>query len=430
MILDRFCIDSMEDLTKTQLVLLVLLVSFVTSVVTGIVTVTLVDQAPEPLRDTIHKVVERVTVSPSEDNGESVSTEKLIVLTEEDLIIKLVEESAPAVVSIIASKDVPVVEQFFIDPFGNDPFFENLIPPEFRQVPQFREKGTQRRQISSGSGFFVSRDGFLITNRHVVSDTSAEYTIVMNDGRQFPVNVLARDPVQDLAVLQADIKNVSFLPLGDSDTIKIGQSVVAIGNALGEFRNTVSTGVISGLGRSITAQDGGSTEILHEVIQTDAAINPGNSGGPLLNLSGQVVGINTAVAQGAENIGFALPVNLAKKDINDVKQFGEIHYAFLGVRYLQITPQVADEKGLKVTYGVLITRGSKGEPAVLADSPASKAGIKEGDIILEIDGIRITPDKPLVNIIGQRNVGDIVRIKLLRNNEEITVEATLAERQN
>lgn len=415
----------MEDLTKTQLVLLVLLVSFVTSIVTGIVTATLVDQAPDPIQDTIHKVVEQVRINPNEkDEEKAVTTETISVVTQEDLIIKLVRESKPAVVSVVATKDVPILEQVYVDPFGDDPFFDLL-------VPQLREKGTQRKDVSSGTGFFISRDGMLVTNRHVVEDTSAEYIIVMNDGSRIPAKVLARDPVQDLAILKADLENTPYLPLGDSNSLVIGQSVVAIGNALGEFQNTVSVGVISGLGRSVMAVGAVSgPEVLNEVIQTDAAINPGNSGGPLFDLSGRVIGINSAVAKNAENIGFALPVNLVKKDIADVKQFGEIRYAFLGVRYATITAKVAEEKKLPVSYGVLVTKGTHGENPVIEGSPAAKAGLVEGDIILEIDGVRITSDKPLVNIIGQRSVGDTLRLKVLREGQEIILETTLAERPN
>ncbi|MDP2676709.1 MAG: trypsin-like peptidase domain-containing protein [bacterium] len=420
----------MEDLTKTQLVLLVLLVSFVTSVVTGIVTATLVDQAPTPIRDTIHKVVERVQVDPTEEDEEkAISTQLVTVLTQEDLVIKLVRESQPAIVSIVATKDVPVLEQVYIDPFGDDPFFDQLVPPEFRQVPQLQQKGTERRDVSSGTGFFVSRDGMLVTNRHVVEDRNADYVVVLHTGERVPAKILARDPVQDIAVLKVELTNTPFLPLGDSNALATGQSVVAIGNALGEFQNTVSVGVISGLGRSVTAVGSAlGPEVLNEVIQTDAAINPGNSGGPLFDLSGRVIGINSAVAQNAENIGFALPINLVKKDIADVKQFGEIRYAFLGVRYTTITAKVAEEKKLPVSYGVLVTKGPNGENPVIADSPAAKAGLTEGDIILEIDGVRITSDKPLINIIGQRNVGDVIRLKVLREKQEIMLETTLAER--
>lgn len=420
----------MEDLTKTQLVLLVLLVSFVTSIVTGIVTATLVDQAPDPIQDTIHKVVEQVRINPNEkDEEKAVTTENITVFTQEDLIIKLVRESKPAVVSVVATKDVPILEQVYIDPFGNDPFFDQLVPPEFRQVPQLQQKGTRKQDVSSGTGFFVSRDGTVVTNRHVVEDESASYIVVMNDGSRIAAKVLARDPVQDIAILKAEIENTPFLSLGDSDALAIGQSVVAIGNALGEFQNTVSVGVISGLGRSVTAVGFASgPEILNEVIQTDAAINPGNSGGPLFDLSGRVIGINSAVAANAENIGFALPVNLVKKDIADVKQFGEIHYAFLGVRYTAITVKIAEEKKLPVSYGVLVMKGPNGESSVIEGSPAAKAGLTEGDIILEIDGVRITSDKPLVNIIGQRSVGDTIRLKVLREGREVVLETTLAER--
>lgn len=421
----------MEHLTKTQLVFLVLLVSFVVSAVTGIVTAALMDQAPSPLTDTIHKVVERVNVVSGEKNTQE-QTEKITIITQEDLIIKLVKDTAPSVVSVVASKDVPVVEQYFSDPFFNDPFFQQFFPQEFREqfrVPEYRQRGTERREIGSGTGFFVSSDGFIVTNRHVVEDTDASYTIIMNDGRKLDVKVLARDPIQDIAILKSDGANFPFLPLGNSDDLQAGQTVIAIGNALGEFRNTVSVGVISGLGRSIVAAGALSgPEELRGVIQTDAAINPGNSGGPLFDLSGKVIGINTAMAKDAQSIGFALPINLVKKAINDVKASGRITYGFLGVRYISINPQVAKERNLAVDYGVLLVKGPKGESVVVDGSPAQKAGLKEGDIILEINGMRITPEKQLVDIISQKSIGEKITLKILRDGKEIIVDTILAGR--
>jgi serine protease Do len=423
-----------EQLTKTQLVLLVLLVSFVTSLVTGIVAVTLVNQAPAPITQTVSKVVEKTieTVVPSEDGGEPKTTEEVVqvqVITQEDLIIQLVETSASAVVSIIATKDIPIIEQYFISPFGDDEFFNRFFPEELLPqfgIPQYRQKGTEKTQVSSGTGFFVSEDGFLLTNKHVVLDTEAEYVIIMNDGRQFKAEVLARDPVQDIAVLKVEGEGFNYIPLGNSDSLKVGQTVVAIGNVLGEFQNTVSAGVVSGLNRTVVAAGAaGELEQLQEVIQTDAAINPGNSGGPLLGLSGRVIGINTAMAQGAENVGFALPINFAKKGIDDVKEFGEIKYAFLGVRYLSINSSIKEEKELPVSYGVLLIKGPQDEPAIIADSPAEKADLKEGDIILEFDGVKIDKDNSLAKLINTKRVGDIVKLKVLRGEENLEIEVTL-----
>ncbi|MEK7566992.1 MAG: trypsin-like peptidase domain-containing protein [Patescibacteria group bacterium] len=416
----------MENLTKTQLVLLVLLVSFVTSLVTGIVSVTLVNQAPAQITQTINRVIEKVTTGKNEEPGGGA-----LIITSEDLITKLVADSLPAVVSVIASKDVPVIEQYFINPFENDDFFRQFFPRDALPdllIPQYRQKGTQRQQVSAGTGFFVSEDGYLVTNRHVVEDNAAEYTVLMNDGRKMKAKVLARDPVQDVAVLKVDGGSFSFVPLGDSDKLRVGQTVVAIGNALGEFQNTVSVGVIAGLSRTIVASGASSgPEVLQEVIQTDAAINPGNSGGPLLDLAGRAIGINTAVATDAQSIGFALPVNSIKKAVSDARDFGKIIYAYLGVHYVAVTPQVKEEKKLSVDYGALLIT-SEGQTAVTNGSPAQKAGLKEGDIILEFGGVKVDKNNNLAKLISQKRVGDKVGLKVLRDGKERIIEVELAER--
>lgn len=414
----------MENLTKTQLILLVLLVSFITSLVTGIVSVTLVNQAPAPITQTINRVIEKVIV------GENKKEEAALIITSEDLITKLVADTLPAVVSVIASKDVPVIERYFINPFENDDFFRQFFSGEAPQilVPQYRQKGTQRQQISAGSGFFVSEDGFLVTNRHVVEDKDAEYTVLMNDGRKMKAKILARDPIQDIAILKVDGGGFSFVPLGNSDGLRIGQSVVAIGNALGELQNTVSVGVIAGLSRTVVASGSASgPEVLQEVIQTDAAINPGNSGGPLLDLAGRAIGVNTAIASEAQNIGFALPINSVKKAVADARESGKITYAYLGVHYLSITPQVKEERKLPVEYGALLVTDG-GQPAVINGSPAAKSGLKEGDIILEFGGVKINRENSLAKLISQKRVGEKISLKILRDGKEMTLEAELTER--
>jgi serine protease Do len=425
---------NVEQLNRSQFVLLVLLVSFVTSLFTAIVIATLVNQAPAPITQTVGKVIEKTveTVTTS-DGNESTVVQKIV--SQEDLIVSLVENVSSAVVSVVASKDLPVIEQYFINPFEGDEFFEQFFPPGFLpefQVPQYRQKGTEKRQVSSGSGFFVSGDGFLLTNKHVVEDTTADYSVIMNDGRRLSAKVLARDPVQDIAILKVASEGeggFNYIPLGDSKNIKVGQTVIAIGNALGEFENTVSVGVISGLNRTVTASGpSGQVEQLRKVIQTDAAINPGNSGGPLLNLEGRAIGINTAVAQGAENIGFALPITFAKKGIADVKEFGKVRYAFLGVRYLIVTPDVQKEKGLAFDYGALLIKGPNGEAAIMSDSPASKAGLQEGDIILELDGVRITKEKTLAELLSDKRVGQTINLQIWRGEELLELQATLDER--
>jgi len=392
----------MEDLTKSQLVLLLILVSVVVALTTAIVTVALVAQTPEGITQTIQRVVERA-VPGGEGEGEIVR-----IVTEENRVIEVVEKVSPAVVSVVATKDLPVLEECFVTPFF---------------IPQLCQRGTQEQQVSAGSGFFVNQNGLLVTNRHVVADTEASYTVVMNDGRRLAARVLARDPLEDIALLDVEGDNFPALTLGDSTKLRTGQTVIAIGNALGEFQNTISVGVISGLRRSLIA----SGEELRSVIQTDAAINPGNSGGPLLGLDGAVVGINTAVAARAENIGFALPVNVVKRDIENFEKSGRIIYPFLGVRYQMITPELRNQKGLSVSEGALIV-GSVEEPGVTPNSPAHRAGVREGDIIIEIAGRRLTRDHTLADIIRGLHVGEEVSLAVLRGGEEVHLKATLAER--
>ncbi|KKU57966.1 MAG: 2-alkenal reductase [Parcubacteria group bacterium GW2011_GWA2_47_12] len=339
-----------------------------------------------------------------------------IILDEESAVISAVEKINPAVVSIVVTKDLPKFEQFA--PFG-DFFFQ--IPSETGE--------TERTEIGAGSGFIVTADGLIVTNRHVVFDPEADYTVITKDGLQYAGKILATDPFNDLAVVKIEAANLPVVKLGDSDSLKLGQRVIAIGNALGEFQNTVTTGVVSGIGRDITASGGAQTEKLTELIQTDAAINPGNSGGPLISLSGEVIGVNTAVSQSAQLIGFAIPINQVKKVIDDVREFGKVRRPFLGVRYSIITPNVALESQLSVDYGILLIGGDVGEPAVVPGSPAAAAGLSEGDIILEIDGVRITASRPLVDILREYSPGDHAILKILSGGTESTVSVTLGEAQ-
>ena len=415
----------MNDMNKQQLVLLVLLVSFVTASVTGIVAVTLLNQAPQPITQTVQRVIEKTIGSLPEPLKRDEKKELEASAIARDILIEdIVQRVSPSVVSIVASKDIPVIEQYFINPFPNDDFFGDI------RIPQYRQRGTERRQVSSGSGFFVSSDGYILTNRHVVEDAEAEYSVIMNDGRKLKAKVLARDVLNDTAVLRMD---GTYIPidLGDSESLRIGQTAIAIGNALGEFQNTVSIGVISGLRRTIVASGALSgPEELSQLIQTDAAINLGNSGGPLLNLRGEAVGLNTAKAQNAENVGFAIPINQIKRALRDVQTKGRIVNPYVGVRYVLVAPQLKEKNKLSVDYGALITKGAGGEDAVLLNSPASTAGIKEGDIILEFGGIKVNMDNPLNKLIQLHSVGDKVTIKILRDGREIKLELTLEERKN
>jgi len=342
----------------------------------------------------------------------------------EQAIIDTVKSASPSVVSIVISKNLPVYEQQWVNPFGdNSPF-------DF-QIPQYVQKGSKLQEVGAGSGFIVSEDGLILTNKHVVSDKAAEYTVFTNDGQKYSAKVLALDPVQDLAVVRIQ-SSQKFQPvkLGDSSGIQLGQTAIAIGNALGEFRNTVSVGIISGLGRTVSAsnQTGSFSETLEGIIQTDAAINAGNSGGPLLNLKGEVIGINTAMAQGAENIGFAIPINMAKKDIEQVVKTNKIVYPFLGVRYVLIDTDVKQKYNLSADYGALVLRGNNGEAAVTVGSGADKAGIKANDVILEINSEKITQNNKLAQIIGKYNPGDKITLKILRDNKEQNVDVVLGER--
>jgi len=360
----------------------------------------------------------------------SLPTQEIKVVTQEEQVEKVVKEASPAVVSVIISKDLPVIEQQWqsYDPFAGTPF-EGFFAP--MQIPQNKQNGTQKQEIGGGTGFIISSDGLILTNKHVVTDDQAEYTVLTNDGQKYPAKVLARDPGQDIAVIKIDKDGLPTLKIGDSSKIQIGQTAIAIGNALGEFRNTVSVGVISGLGRSVSASTGFGqpAEQLEGVIQTDAAVNPGNSGGPLLNLGGEVIGINVAMAQGAQSISFSLPINLAKKDIEQVKTTGKISYPYIGVRYTLITPEIKQKNNLSVDYGALILRGAnKDELAVIPGGPADKAGLVENDIILEIDGKKITTDNQLAQVIQNHNVGDKVVLKVLSKGIEKVVEVILEER--
>lgn len=359
-----------------------------------------------------------------------IEKEYLPQTSQEEAIIKAVENVGPAVVNIVITKDVPIVEEYFYNPFEE---FEQFFGDPFQfQIPQYRENGTEKQEVGGGTGFIVSQDGLVLTNKHVVLDEEAEYTVFTNDGQKYPAKVLARDPIQDIAVIKieqvGELKSFPIVQLGDSDKLQAGQTVIAIGNALGEFKNTVSVGVVSGLGRTITASGGSFVETLEDVIQTDAAINSGNSGGPLLNLKGEVIGINTAMVQQAQNIGFAIPVNQAKRGLEQVKTLGKIVYPFLGIRYVLITEEIKEENNLPVNYGAWLVRASEEEPAVEPDSAAQKAGLQENDIILEFNAEKITSENSLAKIIIKYNPQDKVDLKILRNGQERILPVVLGEK--
>jgi serine protease Do len=277
-------------------------------------------------------------------------------------------------------------------------------------------------QEGGGTGFIITSDGLIATNKHVVPDDKAKYTVFLNDGRSFPAKVLARDPFNDLAMIKIEATGLPTVELGNSDDLKVGQWVVAIGNALGQFENSVTVGVISAKERTIEVENG---ERLDGLLQTDAAINSGNSGGPLVNLRGQVVGINTAVAAKgfAEGIGFAIPTNTVKTAIDQVVKSGKIVRPYIGISYIPVTPDVASQYDLPVDHGVwLATRSS-----IISGSPAAKAGLQVNDIITEIDGKEINENQTLPKLLLTHQPGDKITLTVLRGTKAVKIELTLTE---
>lgn len=288
--------------------------------------------------------------------------------------------------------------------------------------------GYVQNSKSTGTGFIVSSDGLIVTNKHVVSATGASYAVFTSEGKEYAAKVVAVDPSFDIAFIKIDGKNLPVAELGDSDNIQVGQKAIAFGNALGQYQNTVTSGIISAVGRAIDAGSETSlgTERLENMIQTDAAINPGNSGGPLVNIAGQVIGINTAVDAQAQGIGFAIPINLARSALLSVQEKGKITRPIIGVRYINITKEFAARNNLEVDRGALIYAG-EGDLAVLPNSPASRAGLKEGDIIIRIGRDVLGEGKSLVGVLSRYQPGDRVQILFLREGRERTTEVTLGE---
>ena len=285
-------------------------------------------------------------------------------------------------------------------------------------------------QEAAGSGIIVSNDGYIMTNKHVVADATS-IDVVLSDGTTYDkVSLVGTDPMNDIAYLKIEgANNLTAATLGESSTVRVGQGVIAIGNSLGQYQNTVTDGIISGKGRPVTAGsgNGGSTESLTDLLQTDAAINPGNSGGPLLNHSGQVIGINTAVAANAEGIGFAIPINAAKGTLKSVLAGKGVQRSYLGLRYVQITAELAKKYNLATKQGAYVV--SEGGTAVLSGGPADKAGIKDKDIITKINGLAVGSQGGVSSLIGEYAPGDTIELTLLRGGGERTVKVTLGNYQ-
>jgi serine protease Do len=292
--------------------------------------------------------------------------------------------------------------------------------------------GTQQQTNGAGTGMIVSSDGLILTNRHVVSDTSATYTVVTSTGKSYPATVVSRDSENDIAFVRISASGLPTVSLGDSSSVQVGDAVIAIGNALGQFQNTVTTGVISGKSRGVTAGDGSgltnSSEQLENLFQTDAAINPGNSGGPLVNLDGQVIGMNTAIAgQGSQNIGFAIPINSVKPLIQSVESKGKIVRAYLGVEYVSLDPQTASANNLPVSNGAWVQSGDPSTPSVISGSPADKAGIKDGDIITSVNGKAVDQNNSLQSLVSNFKPNQQVTLGVNRNGTQMSIKVTLGE---
>ncbi|HVX58491.1 MAG TPA: trypsin-like peptidase domain-containing protein [Candidatus Saccharimonadales bacterium] len=290
-------------------------------------------------------------------------------------------------------------------------------------------------QQSAGTGFIISSDGIIVTNRHVVPSGTTNVSVTLADGTKFnDVSVIGRTNAsspQDIAFLKINnLKGKRLVPvtLGDSSKIQVGDRVVAIGNALGQYQNTVTSGIISGYGRDVTAGDASGTqgsETLTDLFQTDAAINEGNSGGPLVDINGEVIGINTATASDAQNIGFAQPIDDLKGLINSVLSGGKLEQPYLGVRYVSLTDDIAYEYNLSVKRGAYVVSGT-GDPAVVPGSPADKAGVQEKDVITKINNVSINETTSLTAAISRFKVGDHVTLTIVRAGKTITKQVTLA----
>ena len=337
------------------------------------------------------------------------------------LSIESVKKVAPSVVSVVISKYLPKIKGIYPSPFFNPFFFGDV-----------EEGAKEKIKVGGGSGFIVHPDGLILTNKHVVFDPDAEYTALTIDGKEYPAKVVSRDPINDIAVLKIQAKGLPSVRLGNSSKLELGQTVIAIGNALGMFSNTVSKGIISGLSRSISASLGekGEMEHLRGVLQTDVAINQGNSGGPLINLDGEVIGINTAIIYGAQHIGFSIPINWAKQDLEDIIKHGRIIKPFIGLQYVMLNKELQNKYCLPTDFGAMVVRDhAPGSVAIVPGSPAEKAGVKENDVILELNGDKLTEQIDFSDMLQKCKVGEDVKLTIMRGDKNLKLTATLEERK-
>lgn len=384
-------------------------------------------------------------VEPNFGKNEQVKPVAETYFLEESNTISAIDKVAPAVVSIAAYKDVPVGSPVFS--------FDNLF---FGQSDPFRLQTQQPsvkfdyKQVSGGTGFIVTKEGLVITNKHVVQDAEADFRVVLNNEKQYKAEVISRDPFDDVAVLRilpeppvmkdaegkiieqeklTETLKFPYVKFGNSDALQIGQQVLAIGNALAQYENTVTSGIISAKGRDVSAYNdaAGAVENLSGLIQTDAAINFGNSGGPLINLKGELVGMNVAVAQSANGIGFAIPANDLKPILASIEKYGKIVRPALGVRFVTLTEAQAKELDVAIDHGAILVAPSNDKEAlaVLPGGPAAKAGLKALDVILEVDGKVVDESQPLQKLVRSYAPDDKVRLKVWRAGETFEVDVIL-----
>ncbi len=349
-------------------------------------------------------------------------------------IISTIKKVMPTVVSISISKNLADVKKDMNEELAK-------AGPIIGEVPQIPDEAVDSHgmvKIGGGSGFIVSHNGIILTNKHVVIDGNAQYSVLLNDGRDFKAVVLARDPIEDIAILKIEADKLPAIRLGDSSKVELGEEILAIGNALGLFKNTISSGIVSGMARTIRASTDPHSPMqeLRGLIQTDAAINPGNSGGPLVNMRGEAVGINAAIVFGAQNLSFALPINAAKRDLEDLKTHGRIRRPLLGLRYVVVDENLKDKMKLAAPYGALILGQASqiaGQAqltqAIIPGSPAHKAGLQEKDLILECNGEKLTSEKTIADFLETLEVGDKMNLKLIRHGKEMAARVILAERK-
>lgn len=362
------------------------------------------------------KLVNRYFKVPSVSAPQVLNNERVKIVSEESVVIDVVKKASPAVVTVSITQPANTGRVFQINPFN--PFSPFEFGPPQRGSPK------QAEPQDIGSGFIVESDGLVITNKHVVSETTAKYKVVTGDNKTFDVVKIYRDPGNDLAILKIDASGLPTVTMGDSGSIEVGQLAIAIGTALGEFRSTVTTGVVSGVGRGITAGSPfeGAVEQLDNVIQTSAAISPGNSGGPLLNSGGAVIGVNTAVAQDGQNIGFAIPINVIKDALANFNKTGQFNRPYLGIRFKTITKDLAVMND--IPEGAYVVD-------VVSASPAERSGIEQGDIITKIDNTRLSgKDNDLAKIVSSKKVGDTLNLTLNRDGREINLKVTLGNQSD